>query len=48
MWSAKDVARASVRRQGAGLSADKVAEAARRERETQEQVDSPVDPDGAR
>ncbi|MFD5429977.1 hypothetical protein [Streptomyces sp. NPDC127084] len=46
MWGAEDVARASVRRQGAGLSAaqvaDKVAEAARRERETSAQLDSPV------
>jgi hypothetical protein len=46
MWSAEDVARASVRRQGAGLSAaqiaDKVADAAQRERESSAQLDSPV------
>ncbi|MFC8201626.1 hypothetical protein ACFUTV_40545 [Streptomyces sp. NPDC057298] len=45
MWSAEDVARASVRRQGEGLSvaqvADKVAEAQRRERETRQQLHSP-------
>ncbi|MCR3725245.1 hypothetical protein FHS35_002093 [Streptomyces umbrinus] len=38
MWSAEDVVRASVRRQGEGLNvaqvAGKVAEAQRRERET--------------
>lgn len=47
MWSAEDVARASVRRQGEGLSvaqvADKVAEAERRERETQQQLNFPGD-----
>ena len=46
MWSAEDVARASVRRQGEGLSvaqvADKVAEAQRRERETRQQLHSPA------
>jgi hypothetical protein len=46
MWGAEDLARASVRRQGAGLSAaqvaDKVAEAAQRERESSAQLDSPV------
>ena len=46
MWSAEDVARASVRRRGTGLSAarvaDKVAEAARRERVSSAQLDSPV------
>lgn len=46
MWSADDVARAAVRRQGEGLSvaqvADKVAEAERRERETRQQLDSPA------
>ncbi|MFI1212409.1 hypothetical protein ACH4UV_32955 [Streptomyces sp. NPDC020802] len=46
MWSAEDVARASVRRQGQGLSvaqvADKVAEAERRERETRQQLGFPA------
>ncbi|WAU78562.1 hypothetical protein O1Q96_01695 (plasmid) [Streptomyces sp. Qhu-G9] len=46
MWSADDVARAAVRRQGQGLSvaqvADKVAEAQRRERETRQQLHSPA------
>ncbi|MCX4561768.1 hypothetical protein OHA02_37030 [Streptomyces phaeochromogenes] len=47
MWSAEDVVRASVRRQGEGLSvaqvADKVAEAERRERETRQQLNFPGD-----
>ncbi|MDQ1032773.1 hypothetical protein QF035_010355 [Streptomyces umbrinus] len=47
MWSAEDVARAAVRRQGEGLSvaqvADKVAEAERREREARQQLDSAGD-----
>ncbi|MFJ6393911.1 hypothetical protein ACIQJT_40770 [Streptomyces sp. NPDC091972] len=42
MWSPEDVARAAVRRQGEGLDqgqvASKVAEAARREQETREQL----------
>ncbi|WP_327398669.1 hypothetical protein [Streptomyces phaeochromogenes] len=46
MWSADDVVRASVRRQGEGLSvaqvADKGAEAERRERETRQQLNSPA------
>jgi hypothetical protein len=46
MWWAEDVARASVRRQGAGLSAgqvaDRVAEASRRERETREALRGPA------
>ncbi|MFF3489668.1 hypothetical protein ACFYXC_41645 [Streptomyces sp. NPDC002701] len=46
MWSAKDVARATVRRQGERLSAaqvaGKVAEAERREREARRQLDVPV------
>jgi hypothetical protein len=46
MWSTDDVARATVRRQGEGLSvaqvADKVAEADRRERETRQQLNSPA------
>ncbi|MFJ3673938.1 hypothetical protein ACIPSE_46640 [Streptomyces sp. NPDC090106] len=45
-WSAEDVARATVRRQATGLSAgqvaDKVAEAALRERETQRELRSPT------
>ncbi len=45
MWSAEDVARATVRRQGEGLDreqvAAKVAEAERRERETRQQLRSP-------
>ncbi|MFE9687831.1 hypothetical protein [Streptomyces sp. NPDC006285] len=48
MWSAEDVARSAVRRQGEGLSveqvAGKVTEAQRRERETQQQLlDSPAE-----
>lgn len=42
MWGAEDVARASVRRQGEGLDLAQVAEAERRERETQQQLRSPV------
>lgn len=46
MWSADDVVRASVRRQGEGLSvaqvADKGAEAERREQETRQQLHSPA------
>jgi hypothetical protein len=46
MWSTDDVARATVRRQGEGLSmaqvADKVAEAERREQETRQQLHSPA------
>ncbi|CAM5468400.1 hypothetical protein SGRIM119S_07119 [Streptomyces griseorubiginosus] len=46
MWAVQDVARDAVRRQGVGLDreqvADKVAEAARRERETREQLRAPV------
>ncbi|MBV1940889.1 hypothetical protein KUF83_30620 [Streptomyces sp. BV286] len=46
MWSAVDVARATVRRQCEGLSAaqvaDKVTEAERRERETRQQLGSPA------
>ncbi|MFI6341193.1 hypothetical protein [Streptomyces sp. NPDC050535] len=45
MWGVEDVARATVRRQGEGLSvvqvADKVAEAERRERECQQELSSP-------
>ncbi|WP_308114131.1 hypothetical protein [Streptomyces brasiliscabiei] len=48
IWDARDLARDTVRRQGAGLSAvrvaAKVAEAAARKRETREQMDgAPVD-----
>ncbi|WP_413754725.1 hypothetical protein [Streptomyces sp. MMBL 11-3] len=47
MWSAEDMARASVRRQGEPLSreqvADKVAEAGRRERESGQQLHVAVD-----
>ncbi|MFF5494493.1 hypothetical protein [Streptomyces aquilus] len=46
IWSAEDVARATVRRQAPGLDAGqvagKVAEAARRERETRQQLHAPV------
>ncbi|MEU0032061.1 hypothetical protein [Streptomyces sp. NPDC006335] len=46
MWAAEDVARATVRRQGEGLDrgqvAAKVAEAARREQETREQLRAPA------
>lgn len=46
MWNADDAARAAVRRQGEGLSvaqvADQAAEAARQERETRQQLDSPA------
>lgn len=46
MWSAEDVVRTSVRRQGESLSvaqvADMVAEAQRREQETRQQLDSPA------
>jgi hypothetical protein len=46
MWSAEDVVRAAVRRQGEGLSvaqvAVKVAEAERWERETRQQLHSPA------
>lgn len=46
MWSAEDVVRALVRRQGEGLSvaqvADKVAEAQRRGRETRQELNSPT------
>ncbi|MEU1276343.1 hypothetical protein [Streptomyces sp. NPDC005799] len=46
MWAAQDVARDTVRRQGAGLDrvqvADKITEAARRERETQSQLRAPA------
>ncbi|WP_405953555.1 hypothetical protein [Streptomyces phaeochromogenes] len=43
MWSADDVARASARRQGEGLSVVQVAEVERRERETRQQLSSPGD-----
>ncbi|MGW0653260.1 hypothetical protein ACWD4T_31455 [Streptomyces umbrinus] len=47
MWSAEDLARESARGQGSGLTsaqiAEKVGEAAVRERETQEQLRAPVD-----
>ncbi|MEV4975390.1 hypothetical protein [Streptomyces scopuliridis] len=47
MWSAEDLARHSVRDQGAGLTAEqvaeKIAEAAVRQQETREQLRAPVD-----
>ncbi|MEU6911479.1 hypothetical protein ACWDZW_40140 [Streptomyces coeruleorubidus] len=49
MWSAEDLARESARRQGRGLGAaqvaQKVAEAARRERETRQQLNVPASRD---
>jgi hypothetical protein len=46
MWSTEDLARDAARRQGRGLRAaqvaQKVAEAARRERETRQQLDVPA------
>ncbi|MER7990355.1 hypothetical protein ABTY53_32945 [Streptomyces noursei] len=41
IWSSEDVARDVVRRQGAGMSAVRVAQAAVRERETAEELRSP-------
>lgn len=47
MWSTEDVARDAARRLGRGLSiaqvAEKVSEAARRERETQQQLHPPAE-----